>query len=51
MAGLKTREEKLTATDLAKYGILPKQPDGSKLVKGQEPETLDEAAAVSVPCP
>ncbi|MGA2001636.1 MAG: hypothetical protein ABSG52_16760 [Terriglobales bacterium] len=46
MAELKTREGELTTADLAKYGISPKQPDGPKLVKGQEPETLDKVAAV-----
>jgi hypothetical protein len=51
MAELKTKEEELTTGDLASYGIPPKQPDGPKLVKGQEPETLDKAAAVSGPMP
>ena len=51
MAELKTKEEELTTADLASYGIPPKQPDGPKLVKGQEPETLDRAAAVSEPMP
>jgi hypothetical protein len=37
MAELKTKEEELTAGDLASYGIPPKQSDGPKLVKGQEP--------------
>jgi hypothetical protein len=36
---------------LASYGIPPKQPDGPKLVKGQEPDTLDRADAVSEPTP
>ena len=43
-AGLPTAEE-------ASDGISPKQPDGPKLVKGQEPETLDRAAAISAPIP
>jgi hypothetical protein len=51
MAGPKTRERKLTAADLASYGILPKQPDGSKPVKGQEPQTLEKGAAVSESIP
>jgi hypothetical protein len=51
MAELKTREDELTTAELATYGIPPKQPDGPKLVKGQEPETLDTAAAVSDPMP
>jgi hypothetical protein len=33
MAKLKRKEGKLTAADLASYGILPKQPDESKPVK------------------
>jgi len=48
---LKTKEAELTTADLASYGIPPKQPDGPKLVKGQEPETLDTAAAVSEAMP
>jgi len=48
---LKTREAELTTADLASYGIPPKHPEGPKLVKGQEPETLDKAAAVSKPMP
>jgi hypothetical protein len=51
MAELKTKEGALTTADLAKYGIPPKQPDGPKLVKVQDPETLDKAAAVSEPMP
>jgi hypothetical protein len=37
--------------ELASYDIPSKQPDGPKLVKGQEPGTLDRAAAVSEPMP
>jgi hypothetical protein len=44
MAKLKRKEGKLTAADLASYGILPRQPDESKPVKSQELETLDGAA-------
>ena len=51
MAELKTKEGALTTADLAKYGIPPKQPDKPKLVKAQEPETLDKAAAVPGPVP
>ena len=51
MAELKRIEEELPAAGLASYGTPPKQPDGPKLVKGQEPETLDRAAAVSEPMP
>src|ERR1700687_1642788 len=49
MAELKTREEDVITADLA--SIPPKQPEGPKLVKGQEPETLDRAAAVSEAMP
>jgi hypothetical protein len=51
MAELKTKEGELTTADLASYGVAQKQPDGPKLVKGQEPETLDRAATVSEPMP
>ncbi len=51
MAELKTKEDELTTAELATYGIPPKQPDGPQLVKGQEPKTLDRAAAVSEPMP
>jgi hypothetical protein len=51
MAELKIREEELTTGELASYGIPPKQPDRPKLVKSQEPETLDRAVAVSEPMP
>jgi hypothetical protein len=53
MAERKKKKGKLTAADLATFGITPKQPEKPKLVKslvkGQEPETLDRAAAVSEP--
>jgi hypothetical protein len=51
MAELKTKEGELTRVGLASYGIPPKQPEGPKLVKSQEPETLDRPAAVSKPMP
>ena len=51
MAELQTKEGELTAAELAAYGIEPTQPDGPKLVKSPEPETLDKAAAVSEPMP
>jgi hypothetical protein len=51
MAELKRKEEELTTAELASYGIPQKQPDGLKLVKGQEPETLDSAPAGSEPMP
>jgi hypothetical protein len=51
MAELKRKEEELTTAELASYGIPEKQPEGPKLVKSLEPETLDKAAAVSEPMP
>jgi hypothetical protein len=48
---LKTKEEELTTAGLASYGVPAKEPDRPKLVKGQEPKTLDKAAAVSKPMP
>jgi hypothetical protein len=50
MAEPRRIEEGLPTAELASDGISPKQPDGPKLVKGQE-ETLDKAAAVSEPMP
>jgi len=49
MAERKKKNGRLTAADLASYGITPKQPDKAKLVKAREPETLDKAVAVSEP--
>jgi hypothetical protein len=51
MAELKRIEEELPTAKLASDGIPPTQPDGPKLVKGQEPENLNRAAAVSEPMP
>ena len=51
MAELKRKEGELTTAELASFGVAQKQPDGPKLVKSQEPETLDKAAAVSKPMP
>jgi len=51
MAELQTKEGELTPAELASYGIPPKPPDGPEPLKGQEPETLDRAAAVSEPMP
>jgi hypothetical protein len=50
MAELKTKEEELTTAELASYGILPKQPDGPKLMKAEAAETR-RLAAVSEPMP
>ena len=51
MAELKRKEGELKTAELAGYAVVQKQPEGPKLVKGQEPETLDKAAAVSKPMP
>jgi hypothetical protein len=51
MAELQGKEGELTTADLASYGVAQKQPEGPKLVKGQEPKTLDRAAAVAEPMP
>ncbi len=48
MVKLKRKEGKLTAADLAGYGILPEQPDESKPVKTQESETLDGAKPLPI---
>jgi hypothetical protein len=49
MAELKRIDEEYPAAELATDGIPPKQPEGPKLVKGQEAETLDRGAAISKP--
>jgi hypothetical protein len=49
MAELKSIEEELPTAGLASYGTPPKQPEGPKLVKGQELETLDRAATIPEP--
>jgi hypothetical protein len=51
MAELKRIEEELPTAELVRDGNPPKQPEGPKLVKGQEPETLGRGAAVSEPIP
>jgi hypothetical protein len=51
MAELKRKEGELTTAALASYGIPQKQPDGPKLVKAPEQETLDKVAVVSEPMP
>jgi hypothetical protein len=40
MAEPKRIDENISTAELASYGIPAKQPEGPKLVKGQEPETL-----------
>jgi hypothetical protein len=51
MAELKRIEEELPTSALASDDIPAKQPEGPKLVKGQEPKTPDREAAVSEPMP
>ena len=51
MAELKRIEEELPAAELARDGNPSKKPEGPKLVKSQEPETLDKAVAASEPMP
>jgi hypothetical protein len=51
MDELKTTEGELTTADLASNSTAPKQPSGPELVKGQEPESVERAAAVSEPMP
>jgi len=53
MAELKRIEEELPSSKLAlpSDDIPAKQPEGPKLVKGQEPKTPDREAAVSEPMP
>jgi hypothetical protein len=51
MAELKIRDGDFTMPDLASYGVAQKQPGGPQMVKGQEPKTLERAAAVSEPMP
>ena len=51
MAELKRIEEELPAAGLASYSTPPKEPEGPKLVKGPEPQTLHRAAAISEPLP
>jgi hypothetical protein len=45
VAELTRKEEPLTTAELASYGIVQGQPDGSKLLKSQEPEDLGRPAA------
>ena len=51
MAELKIRDGDFTAANVASYGVAHKQPDGPRVVKGQDAETLERAAAVSEPMP
>jgi hypothetical protein len=47
MAELKRIDEEFPTAEVAGDGNLPRQPQGPKLVKGQEPETLGRGAEVS----
>ena len=47
MAELKSIEEEFPTAELARDGNPLKQPEGPKLVRGQEPEPLGRAAGVS----
>jgi hypothetical protein len=51
MAELKRIEEEFPTAEPARDGNPSKQPEGPKLVKVQEPETLGRGAAVSEPMP
>ncbi len=51
MAELKRIEEEFPKAELVRDGNPSKQQEGPKLVKGQEPETLDKAVAASEPMP
>ena len=51
MAELKRIEEEVPTAELASAAFPAKEPEGPKLVKGREPETLDKAAAISTPVP
>jgi hypothetical protein len=49
MAELMTKDGDIITAELV--SVTQKQPEGPKLVKGQEPETLGRAAAMSEPMP
>jgi hypothetical protein len=51
MAELNRIEDELPTVGLASYGDPPKQPEGPKMVKGQEPKPLDRTAAISESMP
>jgi hypothetical protein len=51
MAELKRIEEDFPTAEVARDGNPLKQPEGPKLVKGQEPGTLDRGTAVLEPLP
>ncbi len=51
MAELKRIEKEVPTAESASAAFQEKEPEGPKLVKGQEPETRDKAAAISKPMP
>jgi hypothetical protein len=51
MAGLMTKEEELAKTETPRPDIPREQPDGPKLVKGQNAEAPEKAAVVSESVP
>ena len=51
MAELKIRGGDFTMADPASHGVAQKQPDGTQMVRGQEPKAPERAAAVSEPMP
>ena len=51
MAELKRIEEELPISELASDDVPARQPEGPKLVKAPQPETLDKGTAVSEPMP
>ena len=51
MAELKRIEEELPSSELARDDIPARQPEGPKLVKVPQAESLDQGAAVSEPMP
>jgi hypothetical protein len=51
MAELKSKEEELTTAEMASNGGVEERLDRPKMVRSQEPETLDRTVAVSVPMP
>jgi hypothetical protein len=51
MAELKIRGGDFTMADPARHGVAQKQPDGTQMVKGQEPRAPERADGVSEPVP
>jgi hypothetical protein len=51
MAELKRIAEEVPSSELASAAFPTREPEGPKLVKGPEPETLDKATAISKPVP